>query len=245
MTPFLADPPSRRIVVLAAVAGAVLPTILTWNYFVALSGCSTAVQLMADALSKGAAVRPAAGVAVGVLPPRAAGAAVRGEGRGRGARLRRRRRGGDAFGVLLLAGAGRAARRGRQSSCREGPGLGIGGPLSFVAWGCVISAVNSLLEEWYWRWFVFGAMRRLMPAAAAIVLSGLAFAAHHVVVLGCYFGWTSPATAAFSLAVAVGGAVWAWMYDRHGSLLGPWLSHILVDAAIFAVGFSLIHAAWQ
>ena len=30
--------------------------------------------------------------------------------------------------------------------------------------------------------------------------------------------------------------MWAWLYHRSGSLLGPWLGHALVDAAIF-VGY--------
>ena len=29
------------------------------------------------------------------------------------------------------------------------------------------------------------------------------------------------------------GAAWAWIYHRSGSLLGPWLSHLLIDAGIF------------
>jgi membrane protease YdiL (CAAX protease family) len=63
--------------------------------------------------------------------------------------------------------------------------------------------------------------------------------AHHVILLATYFGWSSPWTYAFSLAVAVGGAVWAWLYERSGSLVGPWLSHLVVDAAIFLVGYDL------
>ena len=70
----------------------------------------------------------------------------------------------------------------------------------------------------------------------------LAFALHHVIVLAFYFGWRSPATVAFSLGVALGGAVWAWIYHRSGSLLGPWLSHAVVDAAIFAVGYQLLRS---
>jgi membrane protease YdiL (CAAX protease family) len=40
--------------------------------------------------------------------------------------------------------------------------------------------------------------------------------------------------------VAAGGAVWAWVYHRSGSLLGPWLSHMLVDAGIFLVGYQML-----
>ena len=43
-----------------------------------------------------------------------------------------------------------------------------------------------------------------------------------------------------SAAVAIGGAFWAWLYERSGSLVGPWMSHLLVDAGIFLVGFDLV-----
>jgi membrane protease YdiL (CAAX protease family) len=61
-----------------------------------------------------------------------------------------------------------------------------------------------------------------------------------VLVLAKYFGWDSPATWLFSAGVAIGGVVWAVVYQRSKSLLGPWLSHLLVDAAIFAIGWDLI-----
>ena len=38
----------------------------------------------------------------------------------------------------------------------------------------------------------------------------------------------------------VGGVFWSWLYDRTGSLLGPWLSHLMIDAGIFWVGYELI-----
>ena len=110
----------------------------------------------------------------------------------------------------------------------------------YVALGTFYSACHSLLEEYYWRWFVFGRLARLVPLGVAIVVSSLGFMAHHVLVLGFYFGWTSPATIFFSLSVAIGGAYWAWLYHRSASLYPVWLSHMLIDAAIFAVGYDLL-----
>ena len=40
----------------------------------------------------------------------------------------------------------------------------------------------------------------------------LGFMAHHVVLLATFFGWDSPLAYLFSLAIAVGGAFWAWLY---------------------------------
>jgi uncharacterized protein len=119
-------------------------------------------------------------------------------------------------------------------------GLGIDSLTGYVALAVFYSLIHSLLEEYYWRWFVYGRLRRRISPVAAIVVSSLAFATHHVILLATYFGWLSAWTWLFSLSVAVGGAFWAWLYQRSGSLVGPWLSHLLVDAAIFLIGYDLV-----
>jgi len=118
-------------------------------------------------------------------------------------------------------------------------GLGLDSRLRYAALGIFYAACHSLLEEYYWRWFVFRRLRDYLTLPAAILISSLGFMAHHVVLLATFFGWTSPATYALSVAVALGGAVWAWLYESSGSLLGPWLSHLVVDAAIFLLGYLL------
>ena len=110
----------------------------------------------------------------------------------------------------------------------------------YILFGLFVSLIHSFMEEYYWRWFVFGQLRRLAPAGVAIFVSGIGFMLHHVVILSTYFGWWSLPSVGFSLAVAVGGFVWAWLYHRTGSLYGPWLSHLLVDMAIFVIGYDLV-----
>jgi membrane protease YdiL (CAAX protease family) len=159
--------------------------------------------------------------------------------------------GGVAFGVVVLVaalalhhgllaplnvldGAPAAAVRAKVA------GFGITGPWRFLALGAFYSLLHSAAEELYWRGFVFGELRRTCRPACALAVSSAAFAAHHVILLAVFFGWGSPWTWALSLAVAAGGAFWAWLYERSGSLVGPWLGHLLVDAAIFAVGWELV-----
>jgi len=119
-------------------------------------------------------------------------------------------------------------------------GLGIGGAGGFAAFSIFISVVHSLIEEYYWRWYVFGRLARLVPAGQAYALASLSFAAHHYVLLWCYF----PPLAAILMgtAVGLGGALWCWMYRRQGVLSGAWISHALVDAAICCVGYRLVFA---
>jgi len=125
---------------------------------------------------------------------------------------------------------------------RKVTGLGVAGPGSFVVLSLFYCVVHSLLEEYYWRWFVYGRLRRVCSELPANVISSLGFMAHHVVVLATYLGWNSPLVWAGSLAVAVAGSVWAWHYER-SSLWGPWIAHVLADAAIFVIGYHLLFPA--
>jgi membrane protease YdiL (CAAX protease family) len=119
--------------------------------------------------------------------------------------------------------------------------FGLATPAGYVALAAFLTVVHSLLEEYYWRWFVFGWLRREVSFAAAVVVSSLGFMAHHVIVLAVYFPERFfSAALPFSLCVAAGGAVWAWLYERTNSVYAPWLSHLLVDAAIMAVGYDLL-----
>jgi uncharacterized protein len=133
----------------------------------------------------------------------------------------------------LLAGVG-------QNVNAKLAGFNLTGPVAFFVLATFYSLLHSFLEEYYWRWFAFGQLRRWVRPWTAIAISALGFTGHHIVVLSGYFGGFTWPTLLFSAAVAVGGAFWAWLYQRSGSLLGPWLSHVLIDVAIFVVGYDLI-----
>ncbi len=118
--------------------------------------------------------------------------------------------------------------------------LGVASLPRFAALGTFYALGHSLLEEYYWRWFVYGQMRTIIRPVLAVTISAVGFMAHHVCVLAQFFGWTSALTIFFSFSVAVGGVLWALLYQRQGSLYGVWISHLLVDAGIFAVGYDLV-----
>jgi uncharacterized protein len=118
-------------------------------------------------------------------------------------------------------------------------------PERFLAMAAFLSVLHSFLEEYYWRWFVFGGLRKYLPEIVAVVLSSLAFMAHHVIILYVYLPgqfWTLAVP--FSLGVAGGGMVWAWLYARTESLYAPWISHMLVDAALMIVGYEMVVRYW-
>ncbi|HMF12500.1 MAG TPA: CPBP family intramembrane glutamic endopeptidase, partial [Gemmataceae bacterium] len=118
--------------------------------------------------------------------------------------------------------------------------FGADSPLGFVIFACFVTVPHSLLEEYYWRWFVFGRLRHVVARGWAIGLSSLGFAAFHVFPLNAYLsGHFFSAVLPFTACVAAGGAIWAWLYERTGSVYAPWLSHLIVDASLFVVGYDL------
>jgi membrane protease YdiL (CAAX protease family) len=118
--------------------------------------------------------------------------------------------------------------------------LGVGTHVRFILLGVFYALCHSLLEEYYWRWFVFRLLDKHLKLSIAIVISSLGFMAHHVLLLATFLGWDQPLSYVFSAGIAVGGGVWAWIYHHTRSLMIPWLSHLLVDAGIFGLGYLLI-----
>ena len=64
-----------------------------------------------------------------------------------------------------------------------------------------------------------------------------------MILLATYFGWGSPLTWLCSFCVGIGGAVWAWLYHSTGRLRIPWISHLIVDAGIFGLGYLIVFRA--
>ena len=98
--------------------------------------------------------------------------------------------------------------------------------------------LNSLMEEYVWRWFVFRKFEVLLGDKLAVPAAALAFTAHHVIVLVAQFDW--PIALLGSLGVFIGGATWSWLYLRYRSIWPGYVSHAIADAAIFIIGYRLI-----
>lgn len=100
--------------------------------------------------------------------------------------------------------------------------------------------LNSLLEEYVFRWFVTTkAIDLLGSEAYAILLSAFLFTLHHAIALH-YFGfvWWQTVMASFGLLSAA--AIWSWLYVRYKSIWVCWLSHAICDVAVFGIGYIII-----
>ncbi len=116
--------------------------------------------------------------------------------------------------------------------------MGLGTPAAYLAAAAGWTLVNSLVEEYVYRWFVVRQSERLFPPAGAVLVSAAVFTIHHVIAVSRYL---SPFhTVLASTGVFVGGVIWAWLYMRYRSIWPGWISHILADVAVFGVGWWLL-----
>jgi uncharacterized protein len=100
----------------------------------------------------------------------------------------------------------------------------------FWTFAVVISVGHSLLEEYYWRGFVFGQLRATLSLPWSHALAGLAFSLHHMVICSQFF--PMPWGILLGASVAIGGVFWSHLYQRHGHFYGAWLSHLIVDLVL-------------
>jgi membrane protease YdiL (CAAX protease family) len=115
---------------------------------------------------------------------------------------------------------------------------GLASPSVYLFGALYWITVNSLLEEYVWRWFVFRRFEAILGARAAVVAAALAFTIHHVVALAAQV--PLPLTALASAGVFTGGVTWSWLYRRYASIWPGYVSHALVDVAVFVIGYRLI-----
>ena len=116
--------------------------------------------------------------------------------------------------------------------------VGLGSAGVFVLAALYWCTVNSILEEYVWRWFVFTRCEALMPRLAAVVAAGLLFTLHHVIALAFYFDWR--VTLLGSIGVFIGGTTWSWLYLRWRNIYAAYVSHVFADIAVFGVGWYLV-----
>lgn len=161
------------------------------------------------------------------------------------------RRGGFGFGILsgllmsfvlvagwLLFGDQLIDRE----TVREAAGqAGLDSPGRFLLLAIYICTLNALIEEYVWRWFCFYQCESLVRAwrgGAAVLLSAGFFTLHHIFALAAQFDIA--AVILGSLGVFAAGCVWSFCYLRYRSIWPGFVSHAIVDVAIFVIGWVLI-----
>lgn len=112
-------------------------------------------------------------------------------------------------------------------------------PAAFLAGALYWCTLNSLAEEYVWRWFTFSRSELLFTRVPAVAVSALFFTLHHVVALQANFG-DLRVTILASLGVFSGGVVWSWLYARYRNIWAAYVSHVFADLAVFGIGYVIL-----
>ena len=109
---------------------------------------------------------------------------------------------------------------------------------NFLFVSLYISFINSLLEEFFFRGFVFTNIKTHHSRAAAYWFSAGAFSLYHVAMM---IGWFSPFLFLLVMAgLLAGGLIFNYMNERLNTIYCSWLTHMFANFAINTIGFLLM-----
>ncbi|MCK5528222.1 MAG: CPBP family intramembrane metalloprotease [Kiritimatiellae bacterium] len=107
----------------------------------------------------------------------------------------------------------------------------IGGSLYWIL-------VNSVLEEYVWRWFCVEKAENVMHSVGAILFAAFFFTFHHIFAMHLYF--SNLVVVVGSVGIFIGAALWSFMYIKYRSIWPGYLSHAIVDLCVFGIGAAII-----
>jgi uncharacterized protein len=117
--------------------------------------------------------------------------------------------------------------------------MGISIPLLVFGFGTFQTLVNSLIEEYVWRWFVYRHCALLWTPARAVWISAGFFTLHHIILMAADCdNWLLVLVG--SIAVFVAGVIWARCAQIYRSLLPSYLSHLAADLALQIAGWHIL-----
>ncbi len=108
---------------------------------------------------------------------------------------------------------------------------------SILYYGAYLILINSLLEEFFFRGFMFLNLKNLGHKKIAYAASSIAFSLYHI---SNFQNWLN--IWIFVLAtvgLVIGGLIFNYLDDKENTFLNSWFVHICADLAIVGFGYSL------
>ena len=106
--------------------------------------------------------------------------------------------------------------------------------------GAYIIIFNSILEEYFWRSFIFEELQKTIKPYLAYLISALAFSFHHVVF---FYNWFTPT---FFILITIGLVGYAlimnFIWKRYRELFSCWLPHAMVDVVQIFIAYQVFNS---
>ena len=118
---------------------------------------------------------------------------------------------------------------------------GISSLKIYIYLAITLTILNSLFEEYIFRWFIFEQLSTKLKRNLAIFICSFIFMIHHTVVLYAYIPWYF--NLLVSLSILFAGVVWSYLYHKHNSIIPGYISHICADIAVFVIGYFALYSS--
>ena len=117
--------------------------------------------------------------------------------------------------------------------------VGLTVPWKFAAAIVFWVFINSVLEEYVFRWFITSRIEQFVGGKwRSSLLSSAVFTLHHSIALIFFLDPLGAVIA--SLGVFIGGTVFSWLYLEYRSIWIVWITHACADIAIFAIAWKIV-----
>lgn len=108
---------------------------------------------------------------------------------------------------------------------------------NFIYVSLYISLVNSLLEEFFFRFFVYYNLQRFVSKGKAMTFSAAAFGLYHLAIMN---QWFSPLLfILLIIGLLITGFIFIWLNERTKTIFTSWIVHMFANFAINTIGFIL------
>lgn len=99
--------------------------------------------------------------------------------------------------------------------------------------------INSVLEEYVFRWFITSKVEQLVGGKwPPILISAAIFTVHHTIAMAYFIEPLGNLLA--SIGVFTGGVIFSWIYVQYRSVWVAWVAHAIADVAIFVIAWQII-----
>lgn len=105
---------------------------------------------------------------------------------------------------------------------------------NFIFVAIYIAVFNSLLEEFFFRGFLFLGLKNLGMGSLSTLMSAGMFSLYHIAIIANWFNiWIFILV---MLGLFIGGLIFNALNDRNGNIYNSWLVHMFANLAINTVG---------
>lgn len=110
-------------------------------------------------------------------------------------------------------------------------------PANFIFVGLYITIMNSFLEEFFFRGFIFLNLYNEGKQRLAYLYSSVLFGLYHIAIFKTWFDIKLILLCLLGL-ISV-GFIFNWLNTKSNNFINSWLVHILADSAIILIGFRM------